>query len=40
MGSASSDAISRISDWSTPARLAAAGPARKPTDEFGSLTFN
>jgi glutamine synthetase len=41
MGSAaSSDAISRLSDWNATTRPATSGPARKPTDEFGSLTFN
>ena len=41
MGSAaSSDAISRLSEWNATTRPATSGPARKPTDEFGSLTFN
>ena len=42
MGSASSgDAIRNINDWTASARSAPATAAsRKPTDEFGSLTFN
>jgi glutamine synthetase len=34
----SGDTISRISDWT--GRASTTGPARKPTDDFGSLTFN
>jgi glutamine synthetase len=38
MASATSgDAISRLTDWPT---RSVPGPARKPTDDFGSLTFN
>jgi glutamine synthetase len=41
MGSAaSSDTINRLSEWAATTRPATAAPARKPTDEFGSLTFN
>jgi glutamine synthetase len=39
MASATSgDTISRLTDW--PGRAVSTGPARKPTDDFGSLTFN
>jgi glutamine synthetase len=34
----SGDTISRITDWT--GRPATTTPARKPTDDFGSLTFN
>jgi glutamine synthetase len=34
----SGDAVSRINEWT--GRAATAPPARKPTDDFGSLTFN
>jgi glutamine synthetase len=41
MGSASSgDALRSITDWSLSARTAPATSTRKPTDDFGSLTFN
>src|SRR5687767_8370004 len=35
----SGDAISRINEWPAT-RPAASSPMRKPTDDFGSLTFN
>ncbi|MGB2717195.1 MAG: glutamine synthetase III [Vicinamibacterales bacterium] len=34
----SGDAVSRINEWT--GRAATTAPARKPTDDFGSLTFN
>jgi glutamine synthetase len=41
MGSASTgDALRNIHDWSVTARTTPSPSTRKPTDEFGSLTFN
>src|SRR6186713_3221494 len=41
MGSASSgDAIRSINDWAATPRAASAVSSRKPTEDFGSLTFN
>ena len=41
MGSASSgDAIRSINDWAATPRAATAPSSRKPTEDFGSLTFN
>src|SRR5690242_10765944 len=41
MGSASSgDAIRSINDWAATARTSSSPSSRKPTEDFGSLTFN
>ena len=41
MGSASSgDAIRSITDWAATPRSSSSLGSRKPTEDFGSLTFN
>src|SRR5262245_49900233 len=41
MGSASSgDAIRSINDWAATPRAVSSASSRKPTEDFGSLTFN
>ena len=41
MGSASSgDAIRSINDWAATPRSSTSLGSRKPTEDFGSLTFN